>query len=59
VVRCSFDGVEVTEESCGDCQARSALYLKLCEEGSTATPDEVEDGMICEVVDTGSQGADP
>lgn len=55
VVRCTFEGVEVTERSCEGCQARVALYLKLCEMGSTATVEEVEAGMVCEEVDTGER----
>ena len=49
-VTCSFEGVEVTEPSCVDCQARMALFDALCEAGSTATVSEVEDGAVCEEV---------
>ena len=47
-VTCSFDGVSETRLSCGDCQAREALYLTLCEVGTTATADEIEMGTVCE-----------
>ncbi len=54
VVTCSFDGVEATEMSSGGCQAQSALYDELCEAGSTATVEEVDEGRVCEEVeDTG------
>jgi hypothetical protein len=54
-VTCSFEGVEATERSCEECQARWALYHELCEAGSEATVEEVEAGMLCEAVgDTGS-----
>jgi hypothetical protein len=49
-VTCSFEGVEVTEPSCEDCQARMALYDALCEAGSTATVSEVDDEAVCEGV---------
>lgn len=50
---CSFEGIEATVESCDGCMARWALFEKLCETGSTATVEEVEEGIVCEEVDTG------
>lgn len=46
-VTCSLDGVTVTEPSCGDCQARVALYEALCEAGSEVTVEELEDPDVC------------
>lgn len=56
LARCEFDGVVVTEPSCETCQARMALYQKLCELGSEATVEEVEAGMECEVVESSTAG---
>jgi hypothetical protein len=51
LTRCEFDGVEATERSCGDCQARFAVLQELCASGSEATLEEVDAGMTCEPVE--------
>lgn len=51
LARCEFDGVVVTEPSCDTCNARRTLYEELCDRGSEATPEEVEAGIHCEVVE--------
>lgn len=51
LTRCEFDGVEVTERSCGGCQARFALLQELCASGSERTIEEVDAGMECETVE--------
>lgn len=46
-VTCSWGGFSATEASCGECQARGALYRQLCEaevEGEAAT---IEDETVC------------
>ncbi|MBX2804208.1 MAG: hypothetical protein KTR31_41490 [Myxococcales bacterium] len=50
VVTCSFEGVSATELSCGGCQARVGLYQALCDQGSTASREEIEAGLVCEPV---------
>ena len=45
---CSFGDTSVTENSCGDCQARSGLYAELCDAGETATREEIEAQTVCE-----------
>jgi hypothetical protein len=45
---CSFGDTSVTENSCGDCQARSALYSELCDQGETASTDQIEAETVCE-----------
>ena len=44
---CTFGDTSVTENSCGDCQARSALYNQLCDDGETASADEIEADTVC------------
>jgi hypothetical protein len=46
-VTCTLDGVEVTEMSCGGCQARVALIAALCDAGSTVTEEEIEAEGVC------------
>lgn len=46
---CRVDGVEVTAEGCGDCQARNALLNELCDAGSTLTFEEITERMECTV----------
>jgi hypothetical protein len=45
---CSFDGVEVTAASCGDCQARGQLYQALCDAGNEADRATIEADTVCE-----------
>ena len=45
---CSFGDTSVTEGSCGDCQARAALYSELCANGETASAEEIEAETVCE-----------
>ena len=45
---CTFGDTSVTEPSCGDCQARSALYSELCDNGETASAEEIEAETVCE-----------
>jgi len=52
-VSCTFEEVTRTEVSCGGCQATVSLYQALCEAGSTATSEEIQDGMVCEDVEPG------
>jgi hypothetical protein len=54
MVRWSFEDVELTERSCHGCQARTDLFLTPCHQGSTATPEEVDAGRLCDDIDTGS-----
>ena len=44
---CTFGDTSVTENSCGDCQARSALYSELCDNGETASADHIEADTVC------------
>lgn len=44
---CEFEGVSVTANSCGECQARGTLYQQLCDDGELATADEIEAGTTC------------
>lgn len=46
-VTCSLDGVTVTEGSCGDCQARVALYEALCDAGSQVTQAQLDAPDVC------------
>jgi len=45
---CTFEDTTVTENSCGDCQARSTLYQQLCDDGSEATRSTIEDETVCD-----------
>ena len=47
-VTCSFEDASVTAMSCGGCQAEAGLMQALCDAGSTATAQEILDGMVCE-----------
>ena len=47
-VTCSFEDQSVTEMSCGGCQAQVGLMSALCDSGSTATAQDILDGMVCE-----------
>ena len=51
-VTCTYDGVSATDSYC-ECGAKVALYEALCDAGSDATLDEVDEGMVCEPADTG------
>lgn len=46
-VTCSFGEFEATEGSCGDCQARSALYAALCDAEIEDDEDTIVDGTTC------------
>lgn len=46
--RCDFDRTAVVVSSCGECQARWALYDQLCRDGETATAAEIEAETRCE-----------
>jgi len=46
-VTCSFGDHEVTEESCGGCQARASLLDILCTDGAEASRAELEAGIVC------------
>jgi hypothetical protein len=52
-VTCSYDGTEVTAASCGDCQARSGLYVALCDAGVEDSKEDIEAGTTCSDPDTG------
>lgn len=45
---CTFEDTSITQNSCGDCQARSALYQQLCDDGSDASRDTIEADTVCE-----------
>ncbi|MEZ4240956.1 MAG: hypothetical protein R3F59_33320 [Myxococcota bacterium] len=46
---CTFDTVTVdVTSSCGDCQARAALYTELCAQGETASADDIEAATVCD-----------
>ena len=53
-VTCTFDGMSRTKPSCGGCQAELSLYLALCEANSTASVEEIQDGMVCEEIEPGT-----
>lgn len=47
-VTCSYgDDYSATEGSCGDCQARSALYRELCDAGVEDSEDDIVAGVSC------------
>lgn len=46
-VTCEYDTYSETANSCGDCQARSALYWSLCEAGITDDSATIEAGVTC------------
>ena len=56
LARCEFDGVVVTEPSCETCEARVTLYQELRDRGSKATLEEIEAGIVCEVVEGSTAG---
>jgi hypothetical protein len=49
LLTCAFEEVEVTVASCGECQARAALYQALCDAGETADRADIEAGTVCHV----------
>ena len=51
-VTCSFEETSVTEPSCMGCQAKVVLLYRLCENGTTATAEEINAEMICEPENT-------
>jgi len=46
-VTCTYGEYSATEGSCGDCQARSALYQDLCDAGVPDSADDIEAGTEC------------
>ena len=46
-VTCSYGRHSVTAASCGDCQARSGLYQRLCEVGVEDDRAAIEAGVVC------------
>lgn len=46
-VTCTYDGISVTAGSCGDCQARGALYQALCDAGVTDDRATIEAETVC------------
>jgi hypothetical protein len=46
-VTCTYDGVSETAGSCGDCQARAALYQALCDAGVEDAAETIEDQTEC------------
>ena len=44
---CTYGDISVTESSCQLCQAQAALYVQLCDSGSLATAEELEEGIEC------------
>jgi hypothetical protein len=47
-VTCTYSGFSATEGSCGDCQARSALYQQLCDAGVSDSAADIEAGTTCD-----------
>ena len=52
VTTCTFRATSETANSCGGCQARSALYATLCAAGEQATEAEILDELVCTVDET-------
>ncbi|MFT5681921.1 MAG: hypothetical protein ACI8RZ_002839 [Myxococcota bacterium] len=46
-VTCEYDTYSETTNSCGDCQARAALYWSLCEGGIGDDAATIEAGVTC------------
>lgn len=46
-VTCSYGDTDATAGSCGDCQARSALYQQLCDDGIADSRADIEAGTTC------------
>lgn len=46
-VTCTFGDQSETAGSCGDCQARGALYASLCEAGIDDSVADIEAGTTC------------
>ena len=46
-VTCTYGEEIVTEGSCGDCQARVALYAQLCDAGIDDSRTDIEAGLEC------------
>ncbi len=44
---CRYGDTSVTAVSCGGCQARSRLYLELCDADVTDSADAIEAGTSC------------
>ena len=47
VVTCTYGDESVSEGSCGDCQARYALYAQLCDAGVEDSRADIESGLEC------------
>lgn len=52
VTTCTFRDTSETANSCGGCQARSALYATLCAAGEQASEAEILDELVCTVDET-------
>jgi hypothetical protein len=50
-LQCTFGATAVIEGSCGECQARHALYQALCDAGEAASADAIEAQTVCVPVD--------
>ena len=46
-VTCTFGDYSQTQNSCGDCQARGALYAQLCAEAIMVSADEIDQETQC------------
>ncbi len=46
-VTCTYGDLSETAGSCGDCQARGALYASLCEAGIEDSRSALEEGTVC------------
>ena len=44
---CTYGDVSVTELSCQQCQAMTALYIQLCDAGNTDSQEDLEEGIVC------------
>ena len=47
VVTCTYGETSVSRNSCGDCQARAALYRELCDLGVSDSADAILAGAEC------------
>lgn len=50
-VTCTYDGVSATENSCGECQARGALYQQLCDADVVDAAADIDADTVCVGVD--------
>jgi hypothetical protein len=47
IVTCTYEGASATENSCGGCQARGALYQQLCDADVDADAADIEADTVC------------